>query len=210
VQAFDEGLDLLKLSKPGIPEFAELNQILNLRSGWEVVAVPGLVPDSVFFSHLANRRFPAGNFIRRRDQLDYIEEPDVFHDLFGHVPMLSDRDMADWVQRLGTFGGDAHATGTLPMLARLYWRTVEFGLTKEEGELRILGAGIVSSFGESEYALASAVPERRPFDLAEVLITPYRSDDFQDLYFVIDDLAVLVAALSAMSWSEIIAQETGR
>jgi phenylalanine-4-hydroxylase len=204
VRAFHAGLDILRLSKPGIPEFAEMNERLCAETGWEVVAVPGLVPDDVFFDHLRNRRFPAGNFIRRPDQLDYIEEPDVFHDVFGHIPMLADPVMADWVQRLGSFAADAIAQGSLACLARLYWRTVEFSLAIEDGELRILGAGIVSSLGESRYALESDVPKRLPFDLAEVLATPYRSDSFQDVYFVIPDMAPLVDEVDGRSWRKLV------
>lgn len=204
VKAFDAGLDILRLSKPGIPDFAELNERLSAETGWRVVAVPGLVPDDVFFDHLKNRRFPAGNFIRRRDQLDYIEEPDVFHDVFGHIPMLADPVMAEWVQRLGSFGTDAIAHGSLACLGRLYWRTVEFSLAREEGKLKILGAGIVSSFGESSYSLESNAPRRLPFDLARVLATPYRSDAFQDLYFVIEDLGEIVRQVDGMSWEELV------
>jgi phenylalanine-4-hydroxylase len=204
VKAFDAGLDILRLSKPGIPDFAELNERLFAETGWEVVAVPGLVPDDVFFDHLRNRRFPAGNFIRKRDQLDYIEEPDVFHDVFGHIPMLADPVMADLVQRLGAFAPEAIAHGSLACLGRLYWRTVEFSLAREDGKIRILGAGIVSSFGESSYALQSDAPKRLPFDLAQVMATPYRSDAFQDLYFVIDDLVAIVGQVDGRSWRDLV------
>jgi phenylalanine-4-hydroxylase len=204
VREFRAGLDILRLSKPGIPDFRELNLSLTERTGWQVVAVPGLVPDSVFFDHLRGRRFPAGNFIRRRNQLDYIEEPDVFHDLFGHVPMLADPAMANWVQRLGEFGSEAAKDGSLNLLARLYWRTVEFGLAREEDGLKILGAGIVSSFGESVYALESPVPERRKFDIGSVLGTPYRSDAFQDLYFIVEDIGALARKAGRCSWREFV------
>lgn len=191
VAAFGQGLDLLRLSRPGIPEFGELNERLHARTGWTVVAVPGLVPDDVFFAHLAARRFPAGNFVRRRDQLDYLEEPDVFHDVFGHVPLLADPAIADFMQALGERGQQALRLGALDRLARLYWYTVEFGLAREEGALRIYGAGILSSFGESRFSLESAAPARRPFDLERVLRTTYRSDSFQRGYFVVDRLADL-------------------
>jgi phenylalanine-4-hydroxylase len=204
VKAFDAGLDILRLSKSGIPDFAELNERLSAQTGWQVVAVPGLVPDDIFFDHLRNRRFPAGNFIRKRHQLDYIEEPDVFHDVFGHIPMLADPVMAEWVQRLGAFAPEAIAHGSLACLGRLYWRTVEFSLAGEAGELRILGAGIVSSLGESAYSLENNVPKRLPFDLAQVLGTPYRSDAFQELYFVIDDLAEMVSQIESKSWLELV------
>lgn len=210
VGAFHDGLHILKLSKRGIPEFGELNERLVARTGWRVVAVPGLVPDQVFFDHLSKRQFPAGNFIRRRDQLDYLEEPDVFHDVFGHVPMLTDPVMADWVQRLGQFAPQAIQMGTLQLLGRLYWRTVEFGLAMEDAELRILGAGIVSSFGESIFSLESLRPERKSFEMAAVLNTAYRSDRFQDLYFIVEDLAELVSRTERHSWLELIEAETVR
>lgn len=135
--AFLNGLDVLKLSKPGIPDFAELNERLGAITGWQVVAVPGLVPDSVFFDHLANRRFPAGNFIRSEGQLDYLEQPDVFHDIFGHVPMLTDSTFADYMQAYGKGGQRSLGFGSLHKMARLYWYTVEFGLIAEPAGLRI-------------------------------------------------------------------------
>jgi len=186
VSEFGAGLDVLRLSRPGIPEFSELNERLHARTGWTVVAVPGLVPDDVFFEHLRHRRFPAGNFIRKRSQLDYLEEPDVFHDVFGHVPLLAQPDIADFMQALGEFGLQALEAGALHRLSRLYWYTVEFGLAREGGSLRIYGAGILSSFGESRFSLESPEPNRVPFDVRRVLATDYRSDDFQQTYFVID------------------------
>ena len=185
-RAFLSGLDVLKLSKPGIPDFAELSERLGGLTGWSVVAVPGLVPDDVFFDHLAHRRFPAGNFIRLADQLDYLEEPDVFHDVFGHVPLLSHPVFADYMQAYGEGGLRALQLGAIDKLARLYWYTVEFGLIREDGELRISGAGIVSSFGESRFALDDPSPNRIGFDLERILRTNYRIDDYQQVYFVID------------------------
>ena len=184
--AFLRGLDVLRLEKPGIPDFAELNQRLMAATGWQVVAVPGLVPDDVFFDHLANRRFVSGNFIRRADQLDYLQEPDVFHDVFGHVPMLADPVFADYMQAYGKGGLRSLGFGALHKLARLYWYTVEFGLVRENGALRIYGAGIVSSYGESIFALDDPSPHRIGFDLERIMRTEYRIDDFQQNYFVID------------------------
>ncbi|MBX3561478.1 MAG: phenylalanine 4-monooxygenase [Sphingomonas sp.] len=189
---FFRGLDLLRLSKPGIPDFDELNERLFARTGWAVVSVPGLIPDRVFFDHLSKRRFPAGNFIRAATSLDYLEEPDVFHDVFGHVPILADPAAADFIQQLGLLGLAADAKGELERLARLYWYTIEFGLTLEDGARRIYGAGILSSFGESVHALESAAPRRRPFDIARVMRTRYRTDSFQPLYFVIDGFEALL------------------
>ena len=186
VKEFEESLEVLHLSRPGIPNFDELNEKLNARTGWTVVAVPGLVPDDVFFEHLRNRRFPAGNFIRRKNQLDYLEEPDVFHDVFGHVPLLAQPAVADFMQELGFLGEQALDIGQLHRVARLYWYTVEFGLARERNRIKIYGAGILSSFGESHYSLESAKPHRLAFDLKRVLRTRYRTDAFQQSYFVID------------------------
>ena len=190
-EAFLRGVDVLKLSKPGIPDFAELSERLTAATRWRLVAVPGLVPDDVFFDHLANRTFVAGNFIRRPDQLDYLQEPDVFHDVFGHVPMLADPVFADYMVAYGQGGQRAGSLGALKRLARLYWYTVEFGLVEEAGGLRIYGSGIVSSHGESIFALDDASPNRIGFDLKRVMRTDYRIDDYQQTYFVIpsfDDL----------------------
>jgi phenylalanine-4-hydroxylase len=183
--AYLRGLDVLKLSKPGIPDFEELSERLMKLTGWQVVAVPGLVPDAVFFDHMANRRFVAGNFIRRPDQLDYLQEPDVFHDVFGHVPMLADPVFADYLAAYGRGGQRALGLDALKYLGRLYWYTVEFGLIAEPEGLRIYGSGIVSSFAESRFALDDPSPNRIIFDLARVMRTEYRIDDFQQNYFVI-------------------------
>ena len=191
-EAFLRGIDVLRLEKPGIPDYRALNARLMAATGWQVVAVPGLVPDDVFFDHLANRRFPAGNFIRTPEQLDYLEEPDVFHDVFGHVPMLADPVFADYMVAYGEGGLRSLKFDALKQLARLYWYTVEFGLIREAGGLRIYGAGIVSSFAESVFALDSDSPNRIGFDLARVMRTDYRIDDFQQNYFVIDSLEQLL------------------
>jgi phenylalanine-4-hydroxylase len=186
--AFLRGMDVLRLEKPGIPDYRDLNARLIAATGWQVVAVPGLVPDAVFFDHLANRRFPAGNFIRTPDQLDYLQEPDVFHDVFGHVPMLADPVFADYMVAYGQGGLRSLGFGALDKLARLYWYTVEFGLIREAAGLRIYGAGIVSSYGESLFALDDPSPNRIGFDLERVMRTRYRIDDYQQNYFVIDSL----------------------
>jgi phenylalanine-4-hydroxylase len=198
---FVEGMRQLPISAQGIPNFAELNEVLQQQTGWQVVAVPGLVPDEVFFEHLANRRFPSGNFIRSANQLDYLQEPDVFHDVFGHVPMLMHPVMADFIQLYGEAGLRAQRIGKLAELARVYWYTVEFGLVKEqvqgeqgaEDALRIYGAGIASSFTESGFAVQSASPHRIGFHLERVMRTNYRIDDFQECYFVLDSLDDLLA-----------------
>jgi phenylalanine-4-hydroxylase len=184
--AFLAGIDVLAMSRPGIPDFAELSERLMALTGWQVVAVPGLVPDDVFFAHLAERRFVAGRFIRTPDQLDYIEAPDVFHDVFGHVPLLSNPVFADYMQAYGRGGLRAAGAGAIAMLARLYWYTVEFGLVRDGDALKLYGAGIVSSHGESVFALDDPSPNRLGFDLRRLLRTEYRIDDYQQVYFVID------------------------
>lgn len=208
--AYLRGLDVLNLSKPGIPDFAELSERLMKLTGWQVVAVPGLVPDDVFFDHMANRRFVAGNFIRRPDQLDYIQEPDVFHDVFGHVPMLADPVFADYLEAYGRGGQRALELGALKQLGRLYWYTVEFGLIDEGDGLRIYGSGIVSSAAETRFALESDSPHRIAFDLKRVMRTDYRIDDFQQNYFVIPSFDTLLRATVetdfAPLYGEILAQ----
>lgn len=194
VTAFQEGLDILHLSRPGVPNFDELSEKLQARTGWTVVAVPGLVPDDVFFDHLSKRRFPAGNFIRQAKQLDYLEEPDVFHDVFGHVPLLVHPVFGDYMQAYGAGGLKALNLGALENLARLYWYTVEFGLIRTPEGLRIYGSGIVSSKGESIYALEDLQPKRIAFDLLRIMRTLYRIDDFQENYFVIDSFDQLFDA----------------
>ncbi|MGA0604498.1 phenylalanine 4-monooxygenase [Phenylobacterium sp. VNQ135] len=191
---FLKGLEALDLHRTGIPDFARINEELKRLTGWTVVAVPGLVPDDVFFDHLANRRFPAGQFIRKPEELDYLQEPDIFHDVFGHVPMLTDAVFADYMQAYGEGGRRALGLGRLHNLARLYWYTVEFGLLDTPEGLRIYGAGIVSSFAESVFALDDPSPNRLGFDLERVMRTPYRIDDFQQVYFVIPSLRSLLDA----------------
>lgn len=190
---FVAGMRDLPMQADEIPDFARLSRALRQRTGWEVVAVPGLVPDEVFFDHLAHRRFPAGQFLRKPHQLDYLEEPDVFHDVFGHVPMLMNPVIADYIQAYGEGGLKAQRLGKLENLARVYWYTVEFGLVRQHGGVRIYGAGIASSNVESLFALESPSPNRIGFDLERVMRTHYRIDDFQETYFVIRDFSELLA-----------------
>ncbi len=208
--AFIRGIDVLRLSKPGIPDFGELNERLTAATGWRVVAVPGLVPDAVFFDHLANRTFVAGNFIRRPDQLDYLEEPDVFHDVFGHVPMLADPVFADYMAAYGRGGQRAGSLGALKRLARLYWYTVEFGLVEEAGALRIYGSGIVSSHAESLFALDDPSPNRIGFDLKRVMRTEYRIDDFQQSYFVVPSFDELLRVTVETDFGPLYAELEGQ
>jgi len=185
---FIAGMRQLPIGPEQIPDFRRLSEVLMRQTGWQVIAVPGLVPDEVFFDHLAHRRFPAGNFIRKADELDYLEEPDVFHDVFGHVPMLMNPVIADFVPAYGVGGLRAQQLGVLPHLARVYWYTVEFGLVQQKNGLRIYGSGIASSYTESVFALDDLSPNHIGFDLERVMRTNYRIDDFQEVYFVLNDL----------------------
>lgn len=188
--------DAMGMSPRQIPRLEQINEVLAAATGWTLVGVEGLLPELDFFEHLAHRRFPVTWWIRRPDQVDYIEEPDLFHDLFGHVPLLMEPRFADYMQAYGRGGVKAHAIGAeaLAALTRLYWYTVEFGLVATTEGLRIYGAGIVSSKGESLHALQSAAPNRLGFDLERVLRTRYRIDTFQKTYFVIDGFDALIQA----------------
>lgn len=190
--AFLRGLDLLQLPADRIPQLAEVSARLQRQTGWQVTAVPALIPFSEFFALLASRRFPAATFIRRREHLDYLQEPDIFHELYGHAPLLTDPDFAAFTESYGRIGLAASKEDRV-FLARLYWFTVEFGLLRQpDGALKIYGGGILSSPGETAYATSDA-PRRKPFDLIEVLRTPYRIDILQPQYFVLDSLRALQA-----------------
>lgn len=191
ISLFMDSLSTLGINQDKIPTFTEVNEILMKRTGWQVVPVPGLIPDEPFFELLANRRFPAGNFIRSKEQIDYIQEPDVFHDLFGHVPILADPVFANYMVEYGKGGLKAAKLGTIDKLARLYWYTVEFGLIQEPQGVRIYGAGILSSPTESVFSLEDKSPHRLKFDLKRVLQTHFQIDDFQDNYFIIDSFQQL-------------------
>ncbi len=182
----------LELSRSGIPDFADLSERLAAITGWRVVPVAGLIPDDAFFEHLANRRFPAAAFIRPEHEFDYLEEPDIFHDVFGHVPLLANPVYADFLEAYGKGGHRALERGLLHNLARLYWYTVEFGLIQAPEGLRIFGAGIMSSPAETLFSLEDSSPNRIPFDLERVMRTKYIIDDFQQTYFVIDSFEKLL------------------
>jgi phenylalanine-4-hydroxylase len=196
-RACDEAIDAmahLELSRSGIPNFEDLSDRLASLTGWRVVPVSGLIPDDAFFQHLANRRFPAGAFIRPEQELDYLEEPDIFHDVFGHVPLLANPVYAAFMEAYGKGGQRALERGQLANLARLYWYTVEFGLMRFDGALRIFGAGILSSPAETVFAIEDTSPNRIAFDLERVMRTKYIIDDFQQTYFVIDSFERLLDA----------------
>jgi len=206
---FLDGMQRLPIAADAIPDFRRLSDVLMKATGWQVVAVPGLVPDEVFFEHLAHRRFPAGQFIRRPGQLDYLEEPDVFHDVFGHVPMMMHPVLADYIQAYGVGGLRAQKLGVLPQLARVYWYTVEFGLVQQGEGFRIYGAGIASSYAESVFALDDPSPNRIRFDLERVMRTRYRIDDFQETYFVLGSLDELLE-LARIDFAPIYARVSGQ
>lgn len=193
---FLEAQDAMGMSEDRIPRFSELNEILQRKTGWTLIGVEGLLPELTFFEHLAERRFPVTWWIRRPEQMDYIAEPDLFHDLFGHVPLLMNPVFADYMQAYGRGGVRAHALGgdALVHLTRLYWYTVEFGLIRQPEGLRIYGAGIVSSKGESIHCLESPAPNRIGFDLRRIMRTRYRIDTYQKTYFVIDSFEQLFEA----------------
>lgn len=190
-EEFLNGLELLRLPSDRIPQLDEVSAVLRRETGWEVAAVPALIRFSQFFELLANRRFPAATFIRRREELDYLQEPDIFHELFGHTPLLTHPYFAEFTQTYGRLGLAASKEDRV-FLARLYWFTVEFGLIQPPGApLRIYGGGILSSIGETEYAFASPQPKRQRFRIQDVLRTPYRIDIMQPLYYVLEDLREL-------------------
>lgn len=194
---FVDGINGLGVVADHIPDFRRLNDVLEKATGWQIVAVPGLVPDDIFFEHLANKRFPSTCFIRTPEQLNYIQEPDIFHDIFGHVPLLMNPIFANYMEQYGKGGLKALKLNSLKNLARLYWYTVEFGLINTDDGLRIYGSGIVSSKGEVIYSLEDKTPNRVEFDLIRIMRTNYRIDDYQEIYFVINSFEELFDATLA-------------
>ncbi len=194
--AFLQAQEIMQMSDAAIPRFSDLNALLSKTTGWQIIGVQGLLPELDFFDHLANRRFPVTWWIRRPEQMDYLAEPDLFHDLFGHAPLLMNPVFADYMAAYGRGGVKAHGVGSeaLVNLTRLYWYTVEFGLIREAEGLRIYGAGILSSKSESIHCLEGAAPNRIGFDLLRIMRTRYRIDTFQKTYFVIDDFEQLFDA----------------
>ena len=188
---------MLNLNEGGIPDFRRVNEKLEQLTGWTVVTVPGLIPEQVFYEHLANRRFVSGRFIRDGEKLDYLPEPDIFHDVFGHVPLLTQPVFADYMQAYGKGGLRSLEFDAIKHMARLYWYTVEFGLINTPEGRRIFGAGIVSSRAESIFSLDARSPNRIHFDLERIMRTDYRYDDFQQSYFVIDSYDELMEATYA-------------
>jgi phenylalanine-4-hydroxylase len=215
-RSFREGLARLNCAE-GIPRFEDANAILQAETGWKLVAVPGYIPDAVFFDHLAHRRFPVTRWIREECELDYLVEPDVFHDFFGHVPMLLHPAIADFLELYGRGGERAMAMDALPMLARIYWYTIEFGLVREEGKLRVFGAGIISSSSETVHAVDNPAVLRLPFDPLRIMRTGYMIDEFQKTYFVLESLPQLIDGLVGLDfgplyekWRDVPALEAGK
>jgi phenylalanine-4-hydroxylase len=203
---FVAGLRLLGADANHIPVLAETSERLQRMTGFEVIGVPGLIPEADFFAHLAERRFPVTVWMRRRDELDYLVEPDLFHDFFGHVPMLAHTVFANFIQAYGAIGARAETPAQLKMLARLYWYTVEFGLVATSRGLRAYGAGILSSSGETVYATRASGPARIGFDLQRVLCTNYLIDAYQKTYFVLDDIEQLFDSVLAADFDALFAQ----
>lgn len=202
-RSFLDGLDILRRLKPGVPDFAELNALLKPASGWEVVAVPGWIPNEPFFEHLANKRFPAANFVRPPEQIAYSEEPDMFHDIFGHIPMLIDPAFSDFLVAYGEAGLRAEKLGASDYLGRLWLYTVEFGLVVEGGELRAFGGGLMSSFAETLSALTSPEPQRIWLDIERVMRTQYNFDEYQQTYFVVGGFEDLLRATEETDFASI-------
>jgi phenylalanine-4-hydroxylase len=188
---FFQGLDILRMPADRVPQLPDISRILKRETGWEVAYVPALIPFSEFFKLLANRQFPAATFIRTREELDYLQEPDIFHEIFGHTPLLTNKYFADFTHAYGKLGLAASKEDRV-FLARMYWFTVEFGLIQPPGApMRIYGGGVLSSIGETEYAFNSQTPQRKRFHILDALRTPYRIDIMQPLYYYLEDLREL-------------------
>lgn len=203
-RSFREGLARLDCAA-GIPRFEDANTLLGPATGWALVAVPGFIPDAVFFNHLAHRRFPVTRWLREEHELDYLVEPDVFHDFFGHVPMLLDPAIADFLELYGKAGARAMEMGALEMLARIYWYTIEFGLVYEAGALKVFGAGIMSSASETVFSIENPDVLRLPFDPVRIMRTGYMIDSFQKTYFVLDSLSQLIGELVGLDFGPVYA-----
>ncbi|MCE7990679.1 MAG: phenylalanine 4-monooxygenase [Roseivirga sp.] len=183
---FMTGLKKVNFTAEKIPNFEETNEILRGLTGWEIYAVPGIVEDDLFFDLMANKKFPATTWVRKMSQLDYLEEPDMFHDVFAHIPLLANQAFVDFLQAISKFGQEwIEDPWAIHLLSRIYWFTIEFGLIRENGELKIYGAGVLSSSGETKYSLGNE-PEHHEYDVDHILDTTYRKDKMQDRYFIID------------------------
>lgn len=200
IQEYIDGIHRVQFVADKIPKFDDVNKLLKSYTGWELVVVPGLIPDKDFFELLANKKFPASTWLRKLSELDYLEEPDMFHDVFGHVPLLTNHDVVLYLQELSKIALEyIDDPWAIELMSRIYWFTVEFGLIRDKGQLRIYGAGILSSKGETVYSLHDPKPERHPFNVEKILNTPYRKDVFQKEYFVIDSFQQLSGCISELA-----------
>lgn len=198
-EAYLNGLDECGFTPNEVPRFETINQNLQRITGWQIYCVPGLMDNKPFFELLAQKKFPATSWLRKKSQLDYLEEPDMFHDTFGHIPLLSNKSFAGFLEQLAAIALEhIHDAYCVELLSRLYWYTVEFGLINEAGKLKIYGAGILSSKGESDYAIYSPVPERVPYNIEAIFATPYIKEKFQEKYFVIESYKQLFNSIPAI------------
>lgn len=192
---FMNGLERINFTADKIPNFDETNKLLKSQTGWQLEVVPGIVDDAVFFELMSNRYFPATSWLRKMEELDYLEEPDMFHDVFAHVPLLTNQAFVDFLQELSKIGLEyLDNKWAIELLSRIYWFSVEFGLIREDGELRIYGAGILSSAGETNFSISDK-PEHHEYDVVKILNTPYRKDTFQKEYFIIESYEQLYESL---------------
>ncbi len=199
-----EAMESMNFPRDRVPQLPELNKVMQPLTGWTVVPVPALIPFTRFFELLANRQFPVATFIRSREEFDYLKEPDVFHEVFGHTPVLTDHRFAAFIEAYGKAGVAADAKDHA-MLARLFWFTVEFGLVKSQGDVRAYGSGILSSPGELVYAIDTDKAQRKPLDPVDALRTPYRIDIYQPIYFVLENFDQLFE-LSKHNWLDFVAE----
>ena len=194
-EEFRKGISKVDFHGNMIPNFESTNEVLKELTGWEIYAVPGIVDDALFFELMANKKFPATTWVRKMSQLDYLEEPDMFHDVFAHIPLLANQEFVDFLQAISQFGHEwIDDEWAIHLLSRIYWYTIEFGLIRENGELRIYGAGILSSSGETKFSL-SGEPQYFDFDVDLILDTTYRKDIMQDKYFIIDSYEQLYESI---------------
>jgi phenylalanine-4-hydroxylase len=195
-QAVIDGMELCGFKADEIPDFRKVNENLSHITGWEIYAVPGLIDNKLFFENLALKKFPCATWLRTMEQLDYLEEPDMFHDVFGHVPLLTNHEFTGFLSNLAVIAlKNIDDEDFIERMSRLYWYTVEFGLIKQNGVLKAYGAGILSSIGETKYSLFSDQPKRVPYDLHTILDTPYIKDKYQEQYYVINSYEELFASI---------------
>jgi phenylalanine-4-hydroxylase len=198
-KAYLEGIDKVHFSENKIPNYLKTNKLLQNLTNWQIHVVSGLIENRPFFELMQNRHFCASTWLRKREQLDYLEEPDMFHDIFGHVPLLSNQSVCHFLEELARIAlRFVENPEAVEYIARLYWYTIEFGLIREDDELKIYGAGILSSSGESIYCLKSVIPQRINFNIQQIFDTPYIKEHYQEQYFVIDSFEQLFQSIPAI------------